>query len=54
MRVTALSDVRSAPAAAGRSRRFGFEIERRLCEPLPTKPLEAAKRRYVPIADARD
>ena len=36
-------------AACGRSCRFAFEIERQLCEPLPTKPLKAAKRRYVPL-----
>ena len=38
-------------AAFGRSHRLAFEIERQLSEPLLTKPLEAAKRRYVPEAD---
>ncbi len=34
-------------AAHGRSRRFTRQIEWRLCEPLLTNPLEAAKRRFV-------
>ena len=37
-------------AAHGRSRRFTRQIEWRLCEPLLTNPLEAAKRRFVPKA----
>ena len=35
----------------GRSRRFTLKFERLLSEPLPTKPLEADKRRYVPKGD---
>ncbi len=35
----------------GRSRRFALYTERQLCEPLLTKLLEAAERRYVPFAD---
>ena len=38
----------------GRECRFALQIEWRLCEPLPTKSLDAAKRRYVPKPDARD
>ncbi len=37
----------------GRSGRFGPQVEWRLSEPLQTKSLEAAKRRYVPKADAK-
>ncbi len=35
----------------GRSCRLTLNYERQLSEPLPTKPLEASKRRYVPTAD---
>ncbi len=35
-----------------RSCRFTINFERQLYEPLPTKSLEAAKRRYVPKGDA--
>ncbi len=40
-------------AACGRCCRSAVQLERQLSEPLPTKPLEAAKRRYVLIADIR-
>ncbi len=35
----------------GRSRRFALNFERRLSDPLLTKSLEAARRRYVPKTD---